>query len=129
MCLERCREMKHWAESELQHEMVPALHLPLLLPAPSVPELTVVVRPECLSLVKHKFALLLNYSAYIKNIHFTVLNLLADMGFALRSNEKNLKNIQEKMTFKYPFISDHSAPREVGMAVPWSSPEYHLPGI
>ncbi|XP_072195588.1 uncharacterized protein [Excalfactoria chinensis] len=66
MCLERCREMKHWAESELQHEMVPALHLPLLLPAPSVPELTVV---------------------------------------------------------------DHSAPREVGMAVPWSSPEYHLPAF
>lgn len=42
MCLERCKEMKHWAESELQHEIGPALHLFLLLCPLSVPELTVI---------------------------------------------------------------------------------------
>lgn len=42
MCLEICKEMKHWAESELQHEIGPALHLFLLLCSLSVPELTVI---------------------------------------------------------------------------------------
>lgn len=46
-----------------------------------------------------------NYSANIKSVHLTVLDLLTDMGFALLSYQWNLKNIQRKMTFKCLLIS------------------------